>query len=55
MTPAAVLDPPPPDVVAFFRVLADETRLTILRLLTRTDLRVGELVAVLGLPQNAVS
>src|SRR5579859_392962 len=55
MTPAAVLDPPAPGVVAFFKVLADETRLAILRLLTLTDLRAGELVAALGLPQNAVS
>lgn len=44
-----------PDVLSFFRVLADETRLTIVRLLTFTDLRAGELVERLHLPQNAVS
>ncbi|HMA35419.1 MAG TPA: metalloregulator ArsR/SmtB family transcription factor [Chloroflexia bacterium] len=55
MTPATVLDPPAPGVIAFFKVLADETRLTIIRLLTLTDLRAGELVEMLGLPQNAVS
>jgi protein-tyrosine-phosphatase/DNA-binding transcriptional ArsR family regulator len=43
------------DVVQFFRVLADETRLTILRLLALSDLRAGEIGAQLHAPQNAVS
>jgi protein-tyrosine-phosphatase len=43
------------DVSAFFRALADETRLAVLRLLSLTDLRGGEIVAALGLPGNAVS
>jgi protein-tyrosine-phosphatase/DNA-binding transcriptional ArsR family regulator len=41
--------------VRLFKALADETRLAIVRLLTLTDLRGGEIVARLGLPQNAVS
>lgn len=55
MPRAAMLASPSPDVVQLFKVLADETRLEILRLLALTDLRVGEIVAHLGLPQNAVS
>src|ERR687886_587240 len=47
--------PPAPDVLSFFKALADETRLTILRLLALTDLRAGELVEHLHCPQNAVS
>lgn len=46
---------PPPDAVRFFRALADETRVAIVRLLALTDLRVGEIVAYLQAPQNAVS
>jgi protein-tyrosine-phosphatase len=46
---------PAPDVLSFFKALADETRLTILCLLALTDLRAGELVAHLHCPQNAVS
>ncbi|MBA3944632.1 MAG: metalloregulator ArsR/SmtB family transcription factor [Herpetosiphonaceae bacterium] len=46
---------PGPDVLAFFKVLADETRLAIVRLLTLSDLRVGELVNAVQQPQNAVS
>jgi protein-tyrosine-phosphatase/DNA-binding transcriptional ArsR family regulator len=46
---------PTVDVSAFFRVLADETRLAVLHLLSLTDLRGGEIVAALGLPGNAVS
>ena len=38
-----------------FKTLGDETRLTIVRLLALSDLRGGELVERLGLPQNAVS
>ncbi len=43
------------DVMQFFKLLADETRLAIVRLLTLTDLRAGELVDQLHQPQNAVS
>lgn len=46
---------PIPDVLSFFRALADETRLAIVRLLALTDLRAGELVERLHQPQNAVS
>ena len=44
-----------PDVLPFFKALADETRLTILRLLALTDLKSGEIVEQVGVPQNAVS
>jgi protein-tyrosine-phosphatase len=44
-----------PDVVQFFKALADETRLTIVRLLMRSDLRAGEVVERLQLPANIVS
>lgn len=43
------------EVVQFFRALGDETRLAIVRLLALTDLRAGEIVAHLHMPQNAVS
>lgn len=43
------------DVLPFLKVLADESRLTIIRLLALTDLRAGELVARLQIPQNALS
>lgn len=49
------LSPALPDVVQFFKVLADETRLAVMRLLARSDLRVGEIVEQLNAPQNAVS
>lgn len=42
-------------VVQFFKVVADKTRLAIIDVLALTDLRAGEIVARLGLPQNAVS
>jgi protein-tyrosine-phosphatase/DNA-binding transcriptional ArsR family regulator len=51
----AVLDLPSNDVVSFFKALADESRLTIVRTLVVTNLRAGELVTLLGQPQNAVS
>jgi len=41
--------------VRFFKVLADESRLSIVRLLALTDLRAGELVEMLHTPQNALS
>src|SRR5215470_1160083 len=44
-----------PDVLDFFRVLADETRLVIVRLLALSDLKAGELGEQLRLPSNAVS
>lgn len=46
---------PTPEVITFFKTLADETRLTIVRLLMYTDLRAGELIDRLQLPPNAVS
>ena len=46
---------PASDVAAFFRALADETRLAIVRLLALTDLRAGEIAERLQAPQNAVS
>jgi protein-tyrosine-phosphatase len=46
---------PEPEIVGFFKALADETRLTIMRLLAQTDLRSGELGDRLRLPHNAVS
>jgi protein-tyrosine-phosphatase len=44
-----------PNVLSFFKILADDTRLAIVRLLALTDLRAGELVEKLQQPQNAVS
>ena len=42
-------------VVQFFRALADETRLAIVRLLMATDLRAGEVVERLKVPPNVAS
>ena len=55
MSPATVAGVPPAGAAQLFKALGDETRLTIVRLLALTDLRSGELVARLSLPQNAVS
>jgi len=44
-----------PAALAFFKVLADETRLALVRLLAVSDRRVGELVDAVQQPQNAVS
>ncbi len=57
MSPSTVaaLVAPPASVLGFFRALADDKRLAILRLLTRSDLRAGEIGAALSLPPNAVS
>ena len=44
-----------PAVADFFRTLADDTRLSILRLLARSDRKAGELGSALSLPSNAVS
>ena len=46
---------PPADVLGFFRLLADETRLATVRMLTVSDLRAGEIVERLQAPANAVS
>jgi protein-tyrosine-phosphatase/DNA-binding transcriptional ArsR family regulator len=45
----------PATVLEFFRALADDKRLAIVRLLTLSDLRAGEISAALSLPSNAVS
>lgn len=46
---------PPATVLGFFRALADDKRLAIVRLLALSDLRAGEISAALSLPSNAVS
>lgn len=43
------------DVAGFFRTLADEVRLRLLRLLANERLNVSELTAILGLAQSGVS
>jgi protein-tyrosine-phosphatase/DNA-binding transcriptional ArsR family regulator len=45
----------PPEVADFFRTLADDTRLAIIRLLALSDRKAGELGSALRLPSNAVS
>jgi DNA-binding transcriptional ArsR family regulator len=45
----------PATVLEFFRALADDKRLAIVRLLALSDLRAGEISAALRLPSNAVS
>jgi protein-tyrosine-phosphatase/DNA-binding transcriptional ArsR family regulator len=45
----------PPSVLRFFRVLADNTRLGIIRLLALSDLRAGEIGLALHLPSSAVA
>jgi ArsR family transcriptional regulator, arsenate/arsenite/antimonite-responsive transcriptional repressor / arsenate reductase (thioredoxin) len=45
----------PATVREFFRALADDKRMAIIRLLALTDLRAGEISAALRLPSNAVS
>jgi ArsR family transcriptional regulator, arsenate/arsenite/antimonite-responsive transcriptional repressor / arsenate reductase (thioredoxin) len=56
MSPSAVaLVAPPASVLSFFRALADDKRLAILRLLSLSDLRAGEISVALHLPANAVS
>lgn len=44
-----------PDVARFFRLLSDETRVFIVRLLALSDLRAGELGEATRQPSNAVS
>ena len=46
---------PAPEVADFFRTLADDTRLTIIRMLALSDRKAGELGSALRLPSNAVS
>ncbi len=55
MQSSHALTSPSPDVVSFFKLLADETRLAIVRLLALSDLRAGEVVQQLQAPANAVS
>lgn len=43
------------DIVQFLKTVADETRLTIVRVLAMTDLKAGEIMERVGAPQNAVS
>lgn len=55
MSVGLLAGPSQPDVVQFFKALADETRLQIVRMLLRTDLRAGEIVEQTGLPPNSIS
>lgn len=55
MSEALAATLPSPDVIRFFKVLADETRVAVVRALALTDLRAGEVGAHLQLPQNVVS
>lgn len=55
MTAHAQVMPPAPEVVQFFKVLADETRLAIVRLLALTDVRAGDIVERLHVPANVAS
>lgn len=48
-------EPQPPIALQTLRLLADETRWRLLRALRSSDYQVGELVDLLGLPQNLVS
>jgi len=41
--------------LAWFKALADETRLRLMRVLTRHELNVGEIVAVFGMGQSRIS
>lgn len=43
------------DVIRFLRLLADESRQAIVRLLAQSDHRAGEIASVVRLPANAVS
>jgi protein-tyrosine-phosphatase/DNA-binding transcriptional ArsR family regulator len=53
--PSAQLTSASPDDAHFFRLLADETRLVIVRLLAISDLRASEIGQALHAPSNAVS
>ena len=55
MSVSIVSAPAQPGVVHFFKALADETRLQIMRMLLLSDLRAGEIVESLGIPANAAS
>ena len=46
---------PVSDVSGFYKLLADDTRRAIVRMLAVTDMRAGELVDRLRAPQNALS
>jgi len=43
------------EIVDFFKIMADETRLRILMLLAQSDLFVCQIMGVLNLPQSKVS
>lgn len=43
------------DILQYFKALADETRLRLLHVLSRHELNVNELIAVLGMGQSRVS
>jgi DNA-binding transcriptional ArsR family regulator len=45
----------PSQPLAWFKALADETRLRLVRILSRQELSVGEIVTVLGMGQSRVS
>jgi SAM-dependent methyltransferase len=45
----------PSEPLSWFKALADETRLRLVRILTRQELAVGEIVAVLGMGQSRIS
>lgn len=55
MAPAAQHTAATHESVSFFRLLADETRHTMVRLLAVSDLRASELGAMLSMPSNAVA
>src|SRR6056297_1999858 len=43
------------DHLKYFKALSDETRIRLLNILLRHELKVGELVAVLGMGQSRIS
>jgi protein-tyrosine-phosphatase/DNA-binding transcriptional ArsR family regulator len=55
MLPTVQLPAKSGDVAQFFRLLADENRCQIVRLLATSDLRAGELGSTLQMPSNALA
>jgi ArsR family transcriptional regulator, arsenate/arsenite/antimonite-responsive transcriptional repressor / arsenate reductase (thioredoxin) len=55
MTPPSVPVPGASDGAQFLRLIADETRWVIVRMLALSDLRAGEIGAALRIPANALS
>ncbi len=55
MTPPSASVPGASDGAQFLRLIADETRWLIVRMLTLSDLRAGEIGATLHLPANVLS